>query len=166
MAYNSIRTRVTGALPVAVEVSCNLSSVSPGQRVYIAAPDPRIRCYASQSGGWRTPPAGGGATCRRFSDYGAGVEGRLLAPMGALELEAAVAAGPFLTAVTEQTAYESRSSIVDTGWIAGVRVEPTLRIGVLERRVGKRTLKSGAGVAVSFDARCSGAPPSPERAES
>jgi hypothetical protein len=140
------------ALPVAVEVSCNLSSLSPGQRVYMAVRDPRIRWYASQAGGWWTPPGAGGATCLRFSDYGAGVEGRLLAPVGTLEIEAAVAAGPFLTAVTEQPACASRSSIVGTGWIAGLRLEPALRIGVLERSVGKRTMKSGAGMAVSLDA--------------
>jgi hypothetical protein len=138
-------------LPLALEIGSRLNTVSPGQRVFLPAAGPHLRLYASQASGWWNV-LNGGATCERFSDYGAGVEGRILAALGKLELEAGMAVGPYITAVTEQSALVQRSSALSTAWMAGLRVKPVLRIGVLEGGGEMRVLKTGAGLGCSLDA--------------
>jgi hypothetical protein len=137
--------RSGAAFSGAVEVSCPVTSVSPAQRVLIPAGASWFRFYASQGGGWWNLPESA-ASAFRFSDYGTGVEGRFMAILGSIEAEAALAAGPFLSVVTEQTQGEPRSSVVGAGWVAGLRLEPALRIGILEADGDGPVLKSGVGV--------------------
>jgi hypothetical protein len=126
-------TDASFALPFAIELGSRVDTLSPGQRILFPLSDPRIRFYVSQESGWQTRPDAGG-TCTRFSDFGTGVEGRLFAALGWLEVEAAVSAGPYLTAVSVQSATEQRSSATSTALAAGVRLAPVLRIGVIEDR--------------------------------
>jgi hypothetical protein len=139
------------ALPLALEAAFMATFRGTGQRVLAPVLGRGVRFYASQGGGWWTAVGTDGAGIR-YSDYGCGLEGRLLTAMGNLELEAGCALGAHAVFLTAQPLGEARSSILSTTAGAGLRIEPVLRAGILEGGGGERMRKTGLGAGCGFDA--------------
>lgn len=130
-----------------LEITSNLRTVAPGRRVLVPLRGPALRGYASALVGWWDPP-GSGTTRHRFADYSGGIEGRLMGSIGDLEWELACAAGPSLSVLTLQPLGGQRSRIIDTLILLSARLEPAVRLGLVEKREGGRLRKTGIGVSL------------------
>jgi hypothetical protein len=137
-------------IPIALELHSDFVRCATGYRVLFPLRDPRVRICAGATFGWWGPPEPS-ATGLRSSRYYAGIEGRLMIPLGRLEAEAACSVEPVATVITLHPLGMERSHVQDRSVLVGVRFEPVLRMGFVEKLPGGRIRKSGLGIGLAAE---------------
>jgi hypothetical protein len=136
-------------LAAALEYSLDAGPLVLGRRVLVPVGDERLRAFVGAAMGWWHSPTSSANGCR-FCDYCAGVEGRVLIPMGTLEAELGCALGPGFSVVTTQPIRAGSSEIVDSALLLNARIEPTIRLGLVERDDASRSAITGIGATLSL----------------
>jgi len=136
--------------PMALEIFSEVSVLSPGRRVLFPLLGQWLRGLVSTAFGWWDASAPGNAGLRN-AEYVAGFEGRAVMHLGIFEAEAACAFGPFFSLVTLQTLQEQRSIILDRTALLGLRLEPTLRLGLEQGELEGHLTRHGVGASLRID---------------
>ncbi|MGA2975009.1 MAG: hypothetical protein ABSF77_06850 [Spirochaetia bacterium] len=136
-------------LAAALELSLDAGQLAPGRRVFVPIGDDRVRAFVGAAMGYWHAPTSSDNGCR-FCDYCAGAEGRVVMPMGMFEAELGCALGPGFSVVTAQPIWAGSSEIVDSALLLSARIEPTVRLGLVERVDERGSAITGIGATLSL----------------